>query len=724
MNPILYATVTEGTVPSNYGIGVLTDCIKCEIKEELNGSYELTMDYAAEGIHAADIVPGAVLKAKPNYTDDPQLFRIYKVGKTINGRFTVNAAHISYDLSGKVIASGSAGSCVAACALLEGSAGNFTINTDKTVSASFSVSEPSSVRSWFGGKQGSLLEVFGGEWYYNNYTASLKQSRGADRNVTIRYGKNLVDLSQELNMENLVTGVIPYYKDNSTDTITTGTKVSTGLVLDHDRDIAVDFSEGVDPESGTAITTQLATLAAAYIAKNNFVNINNSITLDFVQLEGLTERVDLGDTCHIYFEALGVSASIKCIATVWDVLEGRYTSTSFGEAKTNIADTIATAEKEVKEKPSTSMMDKAITRATEMITGNLGGYVILHDADGNGYPDEFLIMDTADITTATKVWRFNKNGLGYSGNGYAGPFDKIALTADGKINATEITTGTLNADLIKAGTIEDVNHKSSIDMTTGQARLYMFDAVERFRLIDANDDKKAEITHSNINGSILKLFRDNLTEGARLGSNGDVVLSDAGGVEQVNIYVTANGGHILLKNTQGNTGVSVFTLTNGGNIALYNANGETRATFFISDSLDSGFIRLFNTNGDRNIYLEGDDGTIDTGGDIYCVNIHTQSSRKIKKNIKPIEDARKILELEAVQFDFKDKKKGTNKRGFIAEDVAAVLPNLVTPEHTQDDGHETVAALDYIGMVPYLQAIIKEQETRIKKLEELINGTD
>jgi hypothetical protein len=84
------------------------------------------------------------------------------------------------------------------------------------------------------------------------------------------------------------------------------------------------------------------------------------------------------------------------------------------------------------------------------------------------------------------------------------------------------------------------------------------------------------------------------------------------------------------------------------------------------------------------------------------------------------EEARKILELEAVTFDFKDKAQGTDKRGFIAEDVAEVIPELVTPET-----ENTSAALDYIGMIPYLQAVIKEQDKRISyleaKLEELIN---
>ena len=107
-----------------------------------------------------------------------------------------------------------------------------------------------------------------------------------------------------------------------------GTKVSTGLVLDADRDIAIDFTEDIDWEDATPVTTQLATLAAAYVTKytTDLTTITNSITLNFVQLSDLTERVDLCDTVHIYFEALGISASAKCIETTWDVLKERYIS--------------------------------------------------------------------------------------------------------------------------------------------------------------------------------------------------------------------------------------------------------------------------------------------------------------------------------------------------------------------------------------------------------------
>lgn len=753
MIPILFETITEGTAPTNYGIGALTDALACEVKEERNGSYELTMTYASEGIHASEIQPNRFILAKPNFTDDPQIFRIYKVGKKINGRFSIDAQHISYDLSGKTISTGTAGSCAAACLLLDAQAGNFNIETDINKSASFAITTPSSVRSWFGGKEGSLLDVYGGEWKYNNYTASLKSARGTDRGVTIRYGKNLTDLSQVLDMSNLVTGVIPYYLDAEGNKIV-GTRVSTGLVLDVPRDLAIDFSNEVNPESATPIAAQLPVIAAGYIANNNLTTPSNSITLDFVQMKELTERVDLCDTVHIYYEPLGITASAKCIATVWDVLEERYKKTTFGEARTNIADTIASNTKAVENAASKAYVNES----SQLITGNLGGYVILDDSDGDGKPDQILIMNTDNKATATQVWRFNKGGLGY-GSSYSGPFNDIALTADGKINASRIVTGTLTANVIKAGVLSDAQGNSSIDMTNGSAKMLNFDAKKRFRLLSAADVEKLSITHNNGSGTSLIMKTENGQTGIELST-----ASAYGGVLGISNYLNNDvagfspqsnyHGLMYINSKTGARQVDVNASDNGGNIGLYSADStKTRVSLFGNDTY-GGALEVFDGNNRGTGWLEGassgGDGAklslADAGGtiraimwgsgsfklfngsgtntivaygptgNITCVSLTQTSSRKVKDNIEPIPDARKILELEAVRFDYKNEDLGTDKRGFIAEDVEKILPNLVTPEA---DGRN--ASLDYIGMIPYLQAVIKEQDERIKALEEKIN---
>lgn len=722
MYPILYTSITEGSVPSHYGSGTLSDCLSCTIKEARNGEYELTMEYAAYGIHADEIAPNTVIKAKPNFTDDPQLFRVYKVGKTINGHFTVNAQHISYDLSGKVITSGSAGSAAAACLLLTGAAGNFSITTDKTVSADFKVDVPSSVRSWFGGKSGSILDVYGpGEWKYDNFSAEFMASRGQDRGVTIRYGKNLTELSQTLDMSNLVSSVIPYYKDGDGN-VTTGTEVPTGLV-GITRQLAVDFSASVDPESATPITTQLATLAASYIANNNLTALKNNITLDFVQIKDLGERVDLCDTVHIYFEPLGITATAKCVETVWDVLEERYTQTTFGDPRTNIADTIATAQKQIDEKPSTTQMQAAVEHATEKITGNLGGYVILHDSDGDGEPDEILIMDTPDISTAVKVWRFNQGGLGYSGNGYAGPFDKLALTNDGQIVATLITTGVLNANLIKAGVISDVQGNSTIDMTNGEAKMKNFKAVSSLELIDTSDIIRAAIKFTSADGGSFELYDGNGDRIATLQNHpvqgSFLVLKEPNGVEGIRTAAGGTGGGWFETKNYNDKRTFLVDNTSNGNcvVQIIDAEGNNEAGLQLVNG--SGIIV-------GNLFASGNGGSLELSstqyvniecvgrtGKITCVSLTQTSSRKIKENIQPMTDYKKILDLDAVSFDFKDKERGTDKRGFIAEDVAKVLPNLVTSE-----SEKMPMSLDYVEMIPYLQAMIKDQEQRIKALEE------
>ena len=738
MIPILYSSITEGTVPSHYGVGALIDCISCQVTEERNGSYELTLVYSVNGKYASEIQPNRFIKAKPNFTDDPQIFRIYKVGKTINGQFTVFAQHISYDLSGKIITGGTAGSCTAACSLLQAKAGNFTINTDKSVSATFTITEPSSVRSWFGGKEGSLLDVYGtGEWKYDNYTASLKLNRGSNRGVQIRYGKNLTDLSQELDMSNLVTGVYPYYIDPDGN-LTVGTKVPTGLSLDVTRDITIDFSQDVNPDSATPISTQLSNLATNYINNNVLTTITNSITLNFIQLTDLKDRVDLCDTVAIYFEALGISATAKCITTVWDVLEDRYISTTFGSPRTNITDTIVGVQKEVNRTPSRSFMAEAIARATDLITGNLGGYVVMHDSNGDGEPDEILVMNTADIATATKVWRWNKNGLGYSSTGYAGTYG-LAMTADGEIVANFITTGTLNADLIKAGTIEDAAHNSQIDMSNGVAKLknlYARDMLRVIRNIGGSDVVLATL-EAGVNGGLIALGDTSANQLVTLqvtNNAGALVLGDSGGINFATIRNDADGPAFILKNPSNKVIFELFAETNGGShININNESGV--AMIYGGRETNGGALRIGNHSGTQVAFMatgSAGDGTINvndsTGswtinlagqsGIITCVSVQQTSSRKVKENIKPIEDSSKILELDAVAFDFKDGR-GKDKRGFIAEDVEKILPNLVTPETD-----EAPATLDYIQMIPYLQDIIKKQEARIKALEDKINGAN
>ena len=463
MFPILYEGINVGVVPQNNGLGVLSDAISCKCEEERNGIFEVTIEYPFSGIHAQDISKLRVIKVKPNFTDNPQLFYIDRISKVMNGVFTVFCKHISYLLSGLPITSGTANSAAAACSLLQNSAGGYTITTDKIASGSFNITSPSSVRSWFGGKAGSLLDVYGtGEWHYDNFNCNLKLHRGSDRGVTIRYKKNLLELSQEIDTSNLYTHVLCFWQ--SEDAMVIGSKLPTGLTLDVEKTLIIDASgDYEDPPT----TQQLTTKTQNYIDNNNLTVPTDNIKLDFVQSGELANRVDLCDTVSIYYEALGITRTqVKCIRTVFDCIREKYIETEFGDPKTNITDTIIATNNEIAEKPNKSYLAEAVDRATKLITGNLGGYVVIHDSNGDGEPDEILIMDTPDISTAQKLWRFNKNGLGYSSTGYNGTYG-LAMTADGEIVADFVTTGTMSANRVRTGLIASTNNQLQIDLDAG-----------------------------------------------------------------------------------------------------------------------------------------------------------------------------------------------------------------------------------------------------------------
>ena len=543
-------------------------------------------------------------------------------------------------------------------------------------------------------------------------------------------------------MSSLVTGVYGYAVNPNTNAVTTGSKISTGLALDVPHDIAIDFSNEIDWESSTAIVTQLNNLATNYVSNNSasLINIRNSITLDFVQMKDLTDRVDLCDTVSIFFEVLGISASVKCIKTEWDVLEERYTRTTFGDARTNIADTISSQTKKLEVVPTSSEMANAVKRATELITGNLGGYVILHDTDGDGKPDEILIMNTEDPSTSTEVWRWNKSGLAY-GTSYTGPFNTLALTSDGQIVATAITSGVLNADLIKAGTISDTNSNSTINMTTGEAKLKNLTARQKLVLVDANNNERGnwQFTGTECHFAIRDTSLQNVGEMWSNNNGGQIRLSNTSQKYAVNIATTSTGGSFGAYYSDGSSKVYLSDYLEilhsngqtkaylGNTFNMYHTNGNSLVRI-MRNSYGRGQLDLYNESGTSCATLYGDGGLglgsggsftitgIGSTGVLTCISLVQTSSRKTKENIRPIEDSEKILDLQAVAFDFKDKDRGTDKRGFIAEDVKEILPNLVTNDETP--------SLNYVEMIPYLQDVIKKQEARIKALEEKLYGSN
>lgn len=480
MIPILYKQDAKAK------IGWLAEASDCQCTEERNGVFELEFQYPMLGRYAAELVIDRYVKAKPNANGKNQFFHIRKVSKPINGMFTVSCEHISYALSGypvpTVSASGNAQVAInailtAAKNQLGKDTGFSVATTDITLSSSIALTNVSA-RAALGGVSGSVLDVYGGEYEFDNHTIKLHKARGKDRGVRIAYGRNMMELKCDIDMDSAYTGIYGYVKNDNVDlhsykAVTNSSGINAKTLI---RDFSSDFSGG-DSE---ITQSGLDSAVAAYAAANDINSPTVSMTVSFVDLSqspeyasfSALESVSLCDTVQIYHKDLNINIKAKVIKTVYDVLRERYTSIDLGSPRANFADVIKQTVNEAKDlrgqlvsakSDLTAAYEKAIADATAAITGNSGGYVRLNPPQN---PQEILIMDTPDISTAKNIWRFNLSGFGHSSGGYSGPY-RTAVTQDGHIVADFIDTGILNANIIRAGIMQSANGEFSFNLESG-----------------------------------------------------------------------------------------------------------------------------------------------------------------------------------------------------------------------------------------------------------------
>ena len=443
MNPILYSA--QETSFTTLGLGVLTDAVSCIVTEERNGRYELVMQYPVTGLRYPDLQDRNIIYAIPSPHRTPQPFRIYRIDSPINGIITVYAQHISYDLSGIPVKpfTGAVSCSDALQKLISNSIINnpFTTWTDKSVLGDYSVAYPQSCRALLGGTEGSILDVFGkGEYEFDKFQIKLYVSRGADNGFIIRYGKNLIDLNQERNIQNVVTGIYPYWRSQDGEYVELDTYIvnATGN-FDYTKIKTVDFSDRWEEAPSQA---DLLAAAQAYVTNNGIGVPQVSLDIAFTEL-GSLEQCDLCDIVTVEFEQLGIQEQAEIVKIETDVLLGRYNRIQVGTPKTTLADTINIQNKELEKVPDLTTIAQVVMDQTELITGQTGGYfVVIYDNDPSSptyeQPTGWAIMDTPETETCQNVWRFTAGGMGHSSTGWAGPYSDIAITMDGKITANEL----------------------------------------------------------------------------------------------------------------------------------------------------------------------------------------------------------------------------------------------------------------------------------------------
>lgn len=445
MIPILFDSAA--TTFTTNGIGRL-DAIECVTREEIDGIYELDLTYPVSGPRFSDLVVSNIILAQPYDGANPQPFRIYKVGKEISGRVTVNARHISYQLNWIPVMPfnySSLSDCLTKLKSYSVYTNPFTFWTDKTVTTGGAFTEPLPCRSMLGGVQGSVLQRYGGDYEWDGWTIKLWKRRGSDNGVRISYGKNLIDATQETNIENTYTGVCPFWKNEDGDLVTLPEKyilASTASGFPFLRIQTVDFSSDFQSQPTAA---QLRTRTQQYITANNIGHPSVSIDVNFIALWQTEEykdlapleRVQLGDTVTVYFEKLGINEQARVEAYEYDVLRERYNEITIGDAKSSFAKTFVDQGRILEEsidnsyKRATQFASDVVQKNTDWLTNGQGYVVAVKNTDGSW--KELLFMDTPSTATAKKVLRINENGIGFTDKGISGPYAQ-AWTLDGTLS--------------------------------------------------------------------------------------------------------------------------------------------------------------------------------------------------------------------------------------------------------------------------------------------------
>lgn len=355
--PILYkATETNF---EHLGVSVLSDASKCHVSREKNGIYILEFDYPVNGKDVDKIKEGMYIKSDAGYRTKNQRFVVSKITKTQN-EFKIYCQHISQvkttmnairpDIT--VTSVSAMGALRAWRDNLLDSREEFFVQSDISTlnSTTWKVENIENARDALGGKAGSILDVWGGEYEFDNLNITLHRSMGIDNPTIIAYGKNLLDLEQEQSILETYTSVFPFKKytdDNNREQLITLPEIlldSTHLnKFTHRRILKVDFSN----DENIKTVEQLRSKAKSYIKSNNVGVPKTNLKINYQDLskvEGVfdnpaLEQIDLCDRLKVYYSELGIlNENAKVVKVIWDVILEENHEIEVGDGRSSFTD--------------------------------------------------------------------------------------------------------------------------------------------------------------------------------------------------------------------------------------------------------------------------------------------------------------------------------------------------------------------------------------------------
>lgn len=350
------------TYDSN-GLGLLVDAISCQVEEESNGDFELTLVYPSDGSFFYALKQDNLIKADTSDTLKGQLFRIDTISKPLNGQVTVYAKHISFDLAKnslnedvneKNINCENAGKHM----LQKSDADSrFSVESNIEMLGNYSMDRKTDCLSAIAGTKGSLIDTFGNgpKLLRDNFTISVLNRRGKDDNTLIAYKKNITGFTLEEDYSEIINVIKPYATYTEDEVEKTlyideiGVKSPRYIEGDIVKSRWIDFSDKFD-EDETPTKEKLKNLAEKYFNDNSCDLPKMTYKIEFQPLsqteeykeDGLAELEYIGmdDSVYIANSKYGIRDQARVIKTTYNVLADKYISIELGDPKTTLGSII------------------------------------------------------------------------------------------------------------------------------------------------------------------------------------------------------------------------------------------------------------------------------------------------------------------------------------------------------------------------------------------------
>ena len=436
---------------SGHGLGTLADATSCKVSCEENGAYDLTMTYPIVGAHAKDLAERRIILAKPSPEENSQPFRIYKILRSMDGNLQVYAHHLSYDLNDCILKPISGSSLGSVISQLSGNVVgdcNFIFtydyptkeSTDDGTIGSFELEKPMTLRAaMLANSSNNIASTYKGVWIFDGLKCTLKRKDVVDRGAVIKYGVNLIDLSQERSLEEVYTHVYPYWRGGKKNKYYDLEPIAATSITSFKKIYPLDLSSKYQKAPSDASMRQSA---EEFIKKNELGQIPVNITASMVQLEKTLEyknakgikKIARGDTVRVEYLRLGVGTSARITKTEFDVLSELYTSIGIGTIKKSLPKEVV-KDREVNKKTWWQAIAAGKT-ATDYITEKDDGTVdfgtgnhkftikedglefngvrnnvsIWHNSDAKAFEPQTLYLDLSSFSTISIEFGSVTNG--------------------------------------------------------------------------------------------------------------------------------------------------------------------------------------------------------------------------------------------------------------------------------------------------------------------------